>query len=846
MGAGERKTILLVEDESLIALDERLQLEKYGYAVLSADSGEKAIETFRSTDAIDLILMDIDLGKGIDGVETARRILKDRNIPVVFLSNHIESEIVEKTERTTSYGYVVKSSSIAVLDASIKMAFKLFEAGQASTKAMNTLEATFNALPDELFEMGLDGRYIDCRFPNEESPHGSPSELLGRKVSDILPSEASETVMSSIREANEKGSSFGKQYALAAPAGTRWFEISTSRMVGYPREPRFILLCRDITERKLLEKRYVASNRMFRAVLDAMPQFICWKDRNSVFLGCNKNHAGLFYLPSTDAIIGKTDWDLHRDKVEIDKFIRDDNAVMEADKPLYHIIERASYPNGKKRWLDTNKVPLHDENGNVDGIMIAYSDITEKREMEDALEHEQYLLQTLMETSPDHIYFKDRESRFIRVSKSQCLRFGCRDYSEVLGKSDFDFFSVEHAREAYEDEQRIVETGEAVIKEEKETWNDRPDSWVYSIKMPLVDKRGSIVGTFGISRDISELKKAQEALKESNDRCHVIIERMSDYIFTVYLEGGKILKTVHNPACVAVTGYTADEFAADTYLWYDMILPEDQGRAEEQARRILSDASADAIEHRIRRKDGAVRWIRNTPVLHRDADGKLVSYDGIIVDITERKLAEEEVQRLLREKELILKEVHHRVKNNLNTINSILNLQASTQSDPNAIKAFNDAGSRVQSMMVLYDKLFQSANFLAADIKEYLPALVHEIVDNFPNSSMVKIETNVGAFELSSKILQPLGIIINELLTNIMKYAFKGRKEGTIRLSASLRGSKVHIEIHDDGVGLPEGVDFKNSTGFGLTLINMLTKQLGGEIKIARENGTRIILEFEK
>jgi len=124
----ERKIILLVEDEFLIAMGKQQELEKYGYSVRHVNTGEKAVNISRENCDIDLILMDIDLGKGIDGTEAAALILKERNIPVIFVSSHTEKDIVEKTEKITSYGYVVKSSSITVLDASIKMAFKLFDA----------------------------------------------------------------------------------------------------------------------------------------------------------------------------------------------------------------------------------------------------------------------------------------------------------------------------------------------------------------------------------------------------------------------------------------------------------------------------------------------------------------------------------------------------------------------------------------------------------------------------------------------------------------------------------------------------------------------------------------------
>ena len=131
MNENSKKTILLVEDEVLLAMTGKMQLEKYGYFVRTVTTGEKAVEAVETSSDIELILMDINLGTGIDGTQAAELILQDHNIPVVFLSSHTEPEVVEKTEKITSYGYVVKNSSITVLDASIKMAFKLFD---ASTK----------------------------------------------------------------------------------------------------------------------------------------------------------------------------------------------------------------------------------------------------------------------------------------------------------------------------------------------------------------------------------------------------------------------------------------------------------------------------------------------------------------------------------------------------------------------------------------------------------------------------------------------------------------------------------------------------------------------------------------
>jgi two-component sensor histidine kinase len=233
-----------------------------------------------------------------------------------------------------------------------------------------------------------------------------------------------------------------------------------------------------------------------------------------------------------------------------------------------------------------------------------------------------------------------------------------------------------------------------------------------------------------------------------------------------------------------------------------------------------------------------------TPIL--DDKGNVKKLITIDSDITGRKIAEEKIKNLLAEKELILKEVHHRIKNNMATVKGLFTLQANTLKNPEAIAALKDAGSRVQSMEVLYDKLYQSIGSEQVTVKNYLPSLVNEIVRNFPGSTKVKVETSIADFVINARTLQPLGIIINELLTNIMKYAFIGRSSGVITVSAAVKDNSVSLAIQDNGIGIPETVDFENSTGFGLRLVSMLTKQIAGTLRIEHENGTRIILEFEK
>ncbi|MBP6740732.1 MAG: PAS domain S-box protein [Leptospiraceae bacterium] len=245
-----------------------------------------------------------------------------------------------------------------------------------------------------------------------------------------------------------------------------------------------------------------------------------------------------------------------------------------------------------------------------------------------------------------------------------------------------------------------------------------------------------------------------------------------------------------------------------------------------------------------KRKDGTL-FTGITSIASFTLQG-LPHYLCVTRDISDRKQAEEKIKSLLVEKEIILKEVHHRIKNNMNTICSLLLLQSQSITNTTAITALEEAANRVNSMALLYDKLYKSSDYTEVSVKDYLTVLIDEILENFPNSSSIKVEKRIEDFELSTKRLQPLAIIVNELITNIMKYAFTGRQSGLITVTAKLLTNNPYISIEDNGNGLPESISFSNSTGFGLMLVRGLTEQLNGKIRIERENGTKIILEFPK
>ncbi len=273
--------------------------------------------------------------------------------------------------------------------------------------------------------------------------------------------------------------------------------------------------------------------------------------------------------------------------------------------------------------------------------------------MEEALAKEQYDMQTIMDNLPISIYFKDQASRFTRISKSQALRFDLSDPAQAIGKTDFDFFTTEHAQPAYEDEQAVIRTGHPLIKEEKETWVDRPDKWVLTVKMPRRDHEGNIIGTFGISTDITERKQAEEALAQERNLLRSLIDNLPDHIYAKDAEGRF---TLANIAVARHMGAVKpDELLGKTD--FDFFPPDlaTQFHVDEQA---LIHSGKSLIDHEEFTRDqaGQTKWVLATKVLLHDNQGNYFGLVGIGRDITERKQAED---ALAQERNLLRSLIDH-------------------------------------------------------------------------------------------------------------------------------------------------------------------------------------------
>jgi PAS domain S-box-containing protein len=303
-----------------------------------------------------------------------------------------------------------------------------------------------------------------------------------------------------------------------------------SSLVTYQGKKAILSIARDITERKKTEELIKREKQLLRVLIDNLPDAIYIKDKEGRKLIANKADLRIMQRSSEDEVVGKTDLELF-DKVNGEKGYSEDMAVIKTGQPLINHEDNYTDIDGKLHYRLTTKVPFYDANGEIAGLVGFGHDITERKQAEKELAWEQYLMHSLLDNIPDSIYFKDTESRFLRINKALAKKFGLDDPILAIGKSDTDFFKSEHANEAYNDEQKIIETGNPIIaKEEIEVWADKPSTWISTTKMPLTNSKGEIIGTFGISRDIDEQKRTEEELIKAKEKAEE-----SDKLKTAFL-----------------------------------------------------------------------------------------------------------------------------------------------------------------------------------------------------------------------------------------------------------------------------------------------------------------------
>ncbi len=713
------KKILLVEDEAIIVLLEAQMLKEHGYAVVTAGSGERAIEAADSDPEISLVLMDIDLGRGMDGTEAAETILRRRDLPVVFLSSHTEPEVVEKTEGITSYGYIVKNSGETVLLASIRMAFRLYDAHcrlKEQTEELRTalvqVERTEEVLREReelyrnLMENSIDavqlldeeGRFLDVNNRGCEMIGYSREELLSMRIADIDPNYPADGFYRFWNE-QQKGTSVLFETVHQRKDGTR-IPVEVNGIFFNVDKKRYLFgVARDISERKEHERRIAESEQKLRITLNSIGDAVIATDRRGRVIRMN---------PVAEELCG---W----------------SHAEAAGRPLgevFHIIDADT------RTRVADPVARVVETGRTVGLA----------------------------------------NRTVLIAQA----------------------GTEH------------QIADSVA--------------------PITDEHGETDGVVLVFRDVTEHYRTERRLRDTAERLNSFLHH-SPLLMSEIDPHGRYLRV--NPALAEVVGAAPSELAGKSF---EELLPPEL--ASVFARRIATVRETSQpvhVEDTVDTGTGARRYITTLfPIL--DSDGALRSVGAVAHDITDRMHAEEALRREQQSKDSLMRELNHRVKNNLHLLSSLIALKDSeTQED------LSDIRHRIEAIGLVHEQLHQHPHGQLISVREYLQELL-EAVFASPARHEVRIVNQIEDVHTDPDTAVPLGLIVNEVATNAIKHGFRTEEAAcfTVTLTSNEGTPGDTLILSNTGNPFPEHLDLDHANTLGLQLITGLAEQLGGAIDLQK------------
>jgi PAS domain S-box-containing protein len=511
---------------------------------------------------------------------------------------------------------------------------------------------------------------------------------------------------------------------------------------------------------------------------------------------------------------------------------------------------RISHSSGEILWVKINSESIYetDEKGNkkLAGMQSFVEDITKRKLAKEALKKSEVRFQNLLDSLNDVVWAATPDGSEQLYINSAC--------EEIYGYSVWEFLEdsrlwadVVYPADkeiAVNAEQRMIVESKPVEVEYRIIHKDGDIRWVRDRKYPSFDKNSNLIQIGGVLSDVSEQKKAEEALRESEERYRNLVEEQSELICR-YTSDWEL--TFVNEAYCRYFGKRCEELIGRSFM---TLLPvEDQKKVAQEHHTLLSSDLKQVVhEHKVIDGKGEIRWQQWVNRAVYDRSGLLKEYQSVGRDITELKKAEAELKKSIKEKEVLLREVHHRVKNNFEIISSLLDMSSMHTENLETQNLLADARARIHTMALIHTQLYQSDRFDQIDMKIHIQELMNHLSHAYADikkkiSSMIE---SSGVY-LSINQAVPCALVLNELIANAFKHAFIEKGQGTVQVSIkNSTEDTVLLKVKDDGVGISEGFDLNSSTGLGLKLVRHLVAQLKGEMHFNHDDGTEVCIDFKQ
>jgi PAS domain S-box-containing protein len=618
-----------------------------------------------------------------------------------------------------------------------------------------------------------------------------------------------------------------------------------------------------IMKLRRIENEVRESEAFLRDIMENVSDAIFVKDREARMILANTAYYRLMGK-SPEEVLNKTAADFHLPEIAR-KLAEDDKRVMETGKGT--TLEERIFTSHGWRILQTVKAPYYDGQGNIIGLIGAARDITERKKAEEALKKAHGNLEKLVEERTAELekaYNSLKESEIGLAEAQKMAHIGNWDWNLVNGggywsNELYHIFGRSPQKSApfydelfnyiHPDDREYVEKSiQNGLKEGPKSGIDYrivlangEERTVHSQAEVIFDEQKIPVRVKGIVQDITERKKSEEKIKILAN----VVESSNDAIATESLDG---IITSWNKSAEQIYGYSAEEILGKnvSILEPDTI----KGEVKQLIEKIKQGEKVQHYETLRVKKDGTIinGSITLSPIF--DSHGKLVAISGIARDITERIKAE---KLLAKAEEARMKEIHHRIKNNLQVISSLLDLQAEKFRDKEVLEAFRESQNRVTSMSLIHEELYKGEGNDTLNFSAYLQKLAESLFQTYRLSSKnvrlcMDLEENT-LFNMDVAV--PLGIIVNELVSNSLKHAFTEKEEGEIRIKLCRKEKNNEIDkslfsltISDNGKGIPENVELESFESLGLQLVSILVDQLDGKIELKRDQGTKFRITF--
>jgi PAS domain S-box-containing protein len=662
------------------------------------------------------------------------------------------------------------------------------------------------------------------------------------------------------------------EYRIVRPDGeVRWLHDRGQLSFAEDGQPlRIDGIARDITDRKQIEAALSQTERRFRAIFDQTFQYMAVLTVEGAILEVNQTTLDLWGISAHEAI-GCSFWDGPRRDLTGDRpypcwseataaQIRSGVAAAARGEFVRCEIE-VEIEGDRTITLDISIEPIRDDRSRVVQLIVEGRDLSDRKALERELAQREQLLHSFF-TAIGQVYvglsLQDERLRYLQVNQALADIHGVRA-REAIGKTDREIFPAWADRVVPLQEQ-VLHSGEPLLNLELSfPTRARPQKmrhWmVYYFPVPL--NEGSQRGVGTIILDITERQQAEQDLRAIRERLEHLLAVNPTVVYSAE-SSPPYATTFISENVTRLLGYDSQDFLENPAFWVDCVHPDDAGSFRDALARV-GRSEAIVVEYRFRRRHGSYCWVRDQLRLIRgDRRAEIV---GCFYDITESKKAEARLKASLQEKEVLLKEIHHRVKNNLQVISSLLNLQSRTLGDPQTRQLFYDSQNRIQSIAFIHEKLYQSQDLARVDFSQYIKTLTNHLFRSYgANIQRVSLKINIHDIFLGVDVAIPCGLIVNELVSNALKHGFPGDRTGEIWIAlfdeSALSNSspstvpldradpQMILTVGDNGVGLPQGLSLGNTQSLGMQLVNTLVKQLKGSMELRAESGTVFRIVF--